>query len=615
MFAFRALAPLRDTALPASYDLALSLAPAPDGSLVGRLDYATDLLSAATVRRWRGYFLTLAAAAVACPDTPVLDLPLLPSAEEAWLVRVWSGAAVPAPPPAPLLPPRLLAASRTWPDRTAVADSEGETTYAGLEAWSRSIASGLRDLGVVPGDRVAVCLYRSRAWIAALWGVWRAGAAFVSLDPTAPPRRLATLAGQARPKVLAACADLAGRVGPGPWKHLPVGRQPLARPERADTPGDRECHPGAEACLVFTSGTSGAPKGIRIPQAALAFHAAATADLFAIAPGEAVLQFAPPGFDVAMEEIWPTLIRGGRLVICPAPVRESLDAFTDLCREARVAVANLPARFFEAWTAYLTANRLAVPPDLRLLVTGSEAVSARALADWQGLPGGDRGFLCGYGPTETTVTATFYDPARDGPPGPSGALPLGRPLPGVRAYVLDARGHPVPPGCVGALHLGGPGLALGYLEGPRSGNGCFRDDPFQPGERLYRPGDRAWLRPRPGRGPALILFAGRSDLQVKRRGYRIEPQEIEAAVAAVAGVAKNAVVPLEDGRLAAVVEPAPGRDLDPDGLRAALAETLPGYMLPDLIRIVDRLPQLPNGKPDRLSTITLAVLAGPPPPP
>lgn len=610
MFAHDLAIPLSEPAKAAPADLALTLLPDRDGALVARLDHAQDLFGAATVRRWWGHFLTLVAAAVAGPDTPVLDLPLLSPAQIARQVRIWSGATVPAPPPAELLPRRLLAACRTWPDRTAVVDASGETTYAGLEAWSRALAVALRGLGVGGGDRVGVCLPRGRAWIAALWAVWRAGAAFVSLDPTSPPKRLAGLAGQAAPGVLIDSAALADRVGPGPWRRLTVAGAPLGRPERDDSPADRDCRPGDEACVVFTSGSSGAPKGIRIPHAALAFHAAHAARRFAIAPGEAVLQFAPPGFDVAMEEIWPTLIRGGRLVVCPATARESLEVFTDLCREQDVAVANLPGRFFEAWTAHLTSNRLAVPAGLRLLVTGSEAVGARALADWQRLPGGDRDFLCGYGPTETTVTATFYDPARDGPPDPSGPLPLGRPLPGTWAYVLDARGHAMPPGCVGELHLGGPNLGLGYLEEPRSGNGRFRDDPFRPGQRLYRPGDRARLSPRSAHGPAVLLFAGRADLQIKRRGYRVEPQEIEAVLGSLPGVARSAVVPLEDGRLAALVEAAPGRELVPDVLAAALAEALPGHMRPDLIRPVDRLPQLPNGKPDRLTAATLAALAG-----
>ncbi len=590
----------------ASRDIGLSLEPAPDGSLAGRLDYSADLLEAATMRRWAGHFLVLAEAASRAPKAPVLDLPLLTPDEAALATRIWSGAAVPPLPDGSLLPAGLLAACRQWPDRIAVADADGELSYAGLEGWSRHVAAGLRDLGVGPGDRVAVLLPRGRAWIATLWGVWRAGAAFLSLDPSAPPKRLITLTRQCAPGVLATSLDGARRLGDVRRPVLLADRRGLSRPEAADTPPDRTPSPDRTACLVFTSGSSGAPKGIRISHASLAFHAWAVADLFGLAPGETVLQFASPGFDVAMEELWPTLIRGGRIAVCPAPVRESMEAFTALVREHRVAVANLPARFFEAWTHYLTGNGLAVPPDLRLLVTGSEAVSSRALADWRRLPGGNRRFLCGYGPSETTVSATFYDPDRDGLPPNPGPLPLGKPLPGVRAYVLDERRHPVPPGCVGLLHLGGPNLARGYLRPEDDTAGAFVPDPFLPGERLYRPGDRARCLPGAGNGPALLLFEGRGDLQLKRRGFRIEPQEIEAALATAQGVGRCAVVGLEDGRLAALVEPASAVRPDPAAVAAVLADILPAYMLPDLILVIDRLPLLPSGKPDRLTARVLA---------
>jgi surfactin family lipopeptide synthetase A len=581
-------------------DLDLSLEPGPDGTLTGLARYAADLFAEATITRWIGHFLTLARAAVSHPETRVLDLPLLTPAEEARVIGIWSGAAVPAPPAAPPLPGQLLAACRRFGDRIALTDAEGETTYAALEAWSRAIAAGLGRLG--PGRRVGVALPRSRAWVAALWGVWRSGATFVSLDPTVPPRRLELLAGRADLHVLVASPATTIRLGRGPWTYFDA-RHPCLGPEPF---ADREIGPDDTAYVVFTSGTSGAPKGICVSQAALAFHARAVARLFKLVPEETVLQFASPAFDVAMEEIWPTLVSGGRLAIGPAAVRQSPEALTAFCRTNRVAVANLPARIFEAWAEYLTEQGLAVPPDLRLLVTGSESVSSRALAAWRVLPGGNRGFLCGYGPSETTVTATFYDPDRDGPPTAPGPLPLGKPLAGVRAYVLDERRGPVPPGCVGYLHLAGPDVAQGYLHADDDTARGFQDDPFCPGTPMYRPGDRARLVPPAEDGPGLLLFEGRSDLQIKRRGFRIEPQEIEAVLAARDGVALAVVVARPDGRLMALVAPEPQRRPEPEALLAALAETLPAYMLPETIRVVDRLPLLPSGKPDRLAAAGLA---------
>ncbi len=462
----------------AEFDLNLALEPRADGALAGYLEYASDLFDPATVERWVGHLLVLAEAAVQRPDAPVGDLPLLTPAETAVLVREWSGAGSIPPAPAPPVPRgsgRRPALARGGGGGRAT----GRASYGELAAWAGRLAAGLGRLGIGPGTRVGVLLPPGREWVAALWGVWWAGAALVSLDPAAPARRLGDLASRAG--LAALIAREGAPAGPGVLNPVDLPAAPAPEPPSPAA--------GDPAYLVFTSGSTGAPKGILVSNGALAFHAAAAGRALGLVPGETVLQFASPAFDVAWEELWPALLAGGRVAVCPGAARESLAAFTDFLERERVAVANLPARFWEAWTEHLAGEGRAVPAGLRLLVTGSEAVNPAALARWRELPGGDRGFLSGYGPSEATVTASFYDPARDGEhPGP--ALPLGRPLPGVRALVLDERGRPVPPGCLGELCLGGPGLALGYLDPADQAAGAFAPDPSGRGAPLpqRRPG-------------------------------------------------------------------------------------------------------------------------------
>jgi len=592
----------------AEFDLNLALEPQADGSLAAHLEYSAALFDEATVGRWAGHLLCLARAAVERPKTQVLDLPLMEPETETRLVQSWSGAAAQPPEAGPLLPQSLREACGRWPERVALADASGETDYTGLAAWSTRIAMALERAGLGPGEVAGVLLPRSRAWVAALLGAWRADAAFVALDPDVPPKRLQTLADQAGVRTLLVRAETAGLL-PGAWTEIRIDRlETTSGPATQACGGHRDtaAAPDGLALLTFTSGSSGAPKAVRTPHSALAFHAAATARLFALQPGEAVLQFAAPGFDVAMEELWPALLSGCRVEILPDSAKTSLEEFDAFLRRQRVAVANLPARFWEAWTEHLASQGLAAPPDLRLLITGSEAVDPAALAAWRRLPGGGRSFLSGYGPSEATVSATFYDPSRDGLPRQTSALPLGRPLPGVRAYVLDERLRPVPPGCAGELCLAGPGLALGYLNRTGDAAQAFAPDPFRPGERLYHTRDLARFAPQEGDGPALLLFEGRLDRQVKRRGYRIEPGEMEAALARLPEVALAVALPLEDGRITALAELAPGTATDAEALRRALAEGLPGYLLPDHILLVERLPLLASGKADLPAAAALA---------
>ncbi|WCN82394.1 non-ribosomal peptide synthetase [Micromonospora sp. LH3U1] len=429
---------------------------------------------------------------------------------------------------------------------------------------------------------------RSLDWPAALLGVLRAGAAYVPLDPAIPQKRLAHVLADS-----SAVLVLGSRETGPPTTVLPfvaVEDALVAGPPAVVAP----VHPSAPAYVLYTSGTTGQPKGVCVSHGNLVHTLEAVAEHYALTPADRVLQFAALGFDVAAEELFGTLIRGGAVVLPPAGPVPGLDELTALARRERLTVLNLPASYWHEWVAALDRHPPASCPQLRLVVVGSERVDAGRLAQWRAAAPGVR-WLNAYGPTETTITATVHEPSGDRESA-TGSVPVGRPLPGVRAYVLDRGLRPVPRGVPGDLWLGGPGVAQGYVGDRARTAASFLPDPWGlPGTRMYGTRDRVRL----GVG-GVLEFLGREDDQVKLRGFRIELGEIEAALGAHTPVGEAAAMLREDvpGRptLVGYVTPT---DVDVALLRAHLADRLPGYMVPATIVLLDRLPRSERGKVDR----------------
>ncbi|MGY1498478.1 amino acid adenylation domain-containing protein [Streptomyces sp. QTS52] len=561
------------------------------GTLCGAIEYDVDLFDRATVERFAGHLTALLGSALAAPEAPLHELSMLGAAELEALVagpRPASGTAADT-----LV--RLLAEScDRWGERTAVSQDGRSLTYAELAAHSDRICAHLRARGVRPGSTVVVRMARGPLWPAALLGVMKAGAAYVPVDVAAPQDRFEQVLADSR-AVLVLGSSATGRPACGDLPFV-LAEEALGGDGPAPDTEPWVTAPAATAYVLYTSGTTGTPKGVCVSQANLAHTLRTVADRYGLCPDDRVLQFASTAFDVAAEELFATLIRGGHVVLLPAGPVPGIAELTELVRRERLSVLNLPASYWHEWVAVLDRYPAGACPTLRLVVVGSERVDAGRLAQWQAAaPAGVR-WLNAYGPTETTITATLYEPG----PGESydgTTVPIGRPLPGVRAYVLDERLRPVPQGVHGDLYLAGAGVSLGYLGDPGRTAASFLPDPWgPPGERMYATGDRARAA-----ADGTLEFLGRDDHQVKLRGFRIELGEIEAALNAHPRVTDAAAVLREDvpGRPVLVGYAALSGPVTAAELREHLERKLPEYMVPGSIVLMDALPRGERGKTDR----------------
>lgn len=561
------------------------------------LVYDASLFAAATIRRMLVQLERILAAVQA--DLPLSALPLLTPDEREELLYGWNATAGPQP-TAPVH--RLIAAqaART-PEAIAVVHGERALSYGELAARSAQLAAYLGTHGVGPGSYVGLCGERSPEMLVALLGVLQAGAAYVPLDPRYPAERLAHMLREAHVAVLLTQASMAeafaaeGRTVIALDADWPAIATASAAPASLD-------NLATAAYVIFTSGSTGAPKGVVIPHHALASYTLAARDAYGFGPGDRVLQFASLSFDASAEEIFPTLISGGTLVLRTDAQIASPAGFFQSCADWGLTVLDLPTAYWHELSSALP-DQLAQLAGVRLLIIGGERALPTQFAAWRSAVPHLR-LVNTYGPTEATIVATAYEQA--GTAVLDGEVPIGRPVRNARAYVLDEALRPLPVGIVGELYLGGAGIADGYLGHPRLTAERFLPDPFgtAPGARLYRTGDLARYRP-----DGVLLYAGRADQQVKIRGFRVEPGEIEALLRSHPAVRDAAVVAREDGttqrRLVAYAVPAAwpaGGAMALDGLlgelRALLAERLPDYMVPAALLPIEALPLTTNGKLD-----------------
>jgi amino acid adenylation domain-containing protein len=567
----------------AKQDLSLVMEPRGD-ALHGRLLYARDLFDAATAERIAEHFGVLLEAAAADPEQPVAALPLLDEAARREVLEEWNRTDEPVPAHAGVHELFQAQAGRA-PDAVALVSGGESLTYGALNRRANRLARHLRSRGVGPETRVGVCVERGVEMVEALLGVLKAGGAYVPLDPAYPPERLAFMLGDAGVRLLLTQARLAeGLAGRGAEVvALDGGARPWAGEAADDLP--RAVEPRGLAYVIYTSGSTGTPKGVQVEHASLANLAAWHRHAFGVGPGDRCTQLAGFGFDAAGWEIWPPLTAGAALHVVPGEVRAAPARLRDWLVEHGATVSFVPTPLAEEllplpWPA-------AAP--LRTLLTGGEALRARPRADHPFR------LVNNYGPTEATVVSS------SGPvqPDDSAVPSIGRPVANAPLYVVDAHGEPVPPGVPGELRVGGAQVARGYLGRPALTAQRFVPDPFgaEPGARLYRTGDRVrW------RADGTLEYVGRTDFQVKVRGFRIEPGEVEAALLREPEVAEAVVVARgeeADRRLVAYVVPREGHGGAARALRARLAERLPGYMVPAAVVELPALPLTPNGKLDR----------------
>lgn len=479
-------------------------------------------------------------------------------------------------------------ADRT-PQQVAVEDHDGPMTYGELERRANQLAHHLRDHGVETGARVGVLLRRSRLTYVSVLAVLKAGAAFVPIDSASPRERVAYIADDADVDLLVTTTDLAAETGHLGRKLLELdladdalGGQPATRPE-LPTAGDPPCY------VMYTSGSSGRPKGVEVPQSSICNFVAVVPEIYDVRPTDRVYQGMSISFDFSIEEIWPTLAVGASLVVGPDDSRRFGDELAEFLQRAGVTV------LYCVPTLLATISR--VLPTVRTILVGGEACPAGLVDRWSA-PG--RRMLNTYGPTEATVTATWCELV------PGRPVTIGREMPTYTIVLLGEERERIPDGEVGEICIGGPGVANGYVGMPQQTAERFIEHPLAPpGGRLYRTGDLGRRTPE-----GEIEYLGRSDGEVKVRGRRVDLGEIDSVLledpdvaAAVTTVASGSDA---SGELAAFVtrrRPVEsGGEADDhlaDRLRERLRRRLPEYMVPACLDVLEALPTMPSGKVDR----------------
>ncbi|MFI5800203.1 amino acid adenylation domain-containing protein [Streptomyces sp. NPDC051677] len=568
------------------YPLTLSVLPA--RRLALRLSYRPDLYDEAGARALLDRFARVLAALTADPARPVREVEaLLPGEREHLLGRTASATHAAAEPAATL--PELFAqqAART-PEATAVVHGATRLTYREVDERSHRLARLLAERGAGPERLVALALPRTPDLVVAVLAVLKTGAAYVPMDPEYPTRRLAFMLADSDPVLLLTTDDLASGLPAGQVPVVTVA-EPLDHPSAAlQAPPPA---PGNTAYVIYTSGSTGRPKGVAVPHANVVRLFESARQWFDFGPDDVWTLFHSYAFDFSVWELWGALLHGGTLVIVPFAVSREPEEFLRLLAQERVTVLNqTPSAFGELLRADAALPEVGRRLALRYVVFGGEALDVARVAEWYTRHPQDAPVLVNmYGITETTVHVTGLPLSGDSPRDGRGRI--GRPLPDLRAYVLDAGLRLVPPGTTGELYVAGPGLARGYQGRPGLTAGRFVADPFGgQGARMYRTGDLARLS-----AEGELEYAGRADDQVKIRGFRIELGEVEAALTGHPEVAR-AVVLVRDGRLVGYVV---GQTPDADEVRRHAGRTLPEHMVPSAVVVLDRLPLTSNGKLDR----------------
>ncbi|WP_435243134.1 amino acid adenylation domain-containing protein [Streptomyces cucumeris] len=595
----------------AKFDLTLNAGELADGGIGGFLEFRTDLFDRSTAQALSDRLTRLLTAAADTPDTPIGLLPLLDEAERRHALVDGNAQPLPVLTDAPTtLAERYEDAARSHPERIAVSH-DGETlTYAELSRRAHRLARLLTARSIGPGSIVALALPRSLDLVTGLLAVSLAGAAYLPLDPDYPADRLAYMLDDARPAAVVTDTATAPR--------LPAHELPLITVDGAEAAGYdtsplrqrdrvRPLTPRDPAYVIYTSGSTGRPKGVVVSHHNVTRLFTATDHWFGFGPDDVWTLFHSYAFDFSVWELWGALLYGGRLVVVPHLTTRDPHAFLRLLAAEGVTVLNqTPSAFHQLAAA--DRHSPGQPLALRYVVFGGEALELGRLDDWYARHPDDFPVLVNmYGITETTVHVTHF-PLDRATAAAATSSAIGVNIPDLRVYVLDERLQPVPPGVTGEMYVAGEGIATGYLGRPDLTATRFVADPYAAlfgdgGGVMYRSGDLARRRP-----DGTLEYFGRADHQVKVRGFRIEPGEIEAVLTAHPEVADAAVVVREDTpgdkRLVAYAVPATAPRGEDDAATAArlrehTSRELPVHMVPSAVVLMDRLPLTSNGKLDR----------------
>ena len=574
----------------AKFDLTLSLRNTPDG-VSGHFEYNTDLFDASTIARMAESFAVLAKSAMAEPNQPIASLPVLTEAARHRLLVECNATAADYPTD-PCLHHLFESQVMRTPDRVALICNGQQLTYAELNAKANQLANYLQSMGVGPDVLVGLCLERSVEMVVALLGILKAGGAYVPLDPRYPKDRLAFMLEDAgagvlltQKKWLAVSAGSQTRVVclVSEWKQVAAASE--LGPACAATAENL-------AYVIYTSGSTGTPKGVMIPHRAICNHMHWMQSCFPLTETDKVLQKTPFSFDASIWEFYAPLLAGARLIMAPPGSRPDKTDLVKTIVEQQVTILQLVPSLLQM---LLEPDGIETCTSLRRVFCGGEALPVELQERFFAQT--DAALINLYGPTEACIDATFWRCARGSD---KRVVPIGGPISNTQVYVLDSHLNPLPIGVPGELHIGGSGLARGYLNQPELTAEKFIPDPFNshPGARLYKTGDLACYLP-----DGNISYLERNDHQVKLRGFRIELGEIEAVLKQHQAVHEVVVLAgadkFGDIRLVAYVVLNQGWKSSIGELREFLRQKLPEYMVPAAFVFLDVMPLTPNGKLDR----------------
>ncbi|SES35078.1 amino acid adenylation domain-containing protein [Lentzea xinjiangensis] len=576
-------------------DLTLSLIDRGD-ELEGLWEYRGALFDVATVRRLQHCYEVLLRAAVTDPDSPVSRLPLLPADERHALLHTRNASEFPRE--AACVHELFAAQAAATPDAVAVSGDDAELSYRDLDLHANRIAHLLRRHGVGPDVPVGVLLDRSVQLLPALMGILKAGGAYLPIGTEAPAPRVRQLLDSARPPVCLVRPDLADTVRELGSEPIVLTPDLAAAAGEPDTPPDTGVTPEHLVAVFYTSGSTGAPKGVMCRHAGWANRMQWMQRAHGLRPGEAVLLKTPLTFgDSAVELLWP-LLAGGRVALLePGRHRDPRAIIEATLRHGAVHVQFVPGMLGLVLDTMTDDECAQISARVRTLLSSGEAISAELVRRFRDRFGDTVALDNTWGMTEASIDSSLH--VCDGTDTAEGVpVPIGFPVDNCQTYVLDEHLEPVPVNVLGDIHVGGAGLARGYLRDPRRTADAFRPNPHRPGERLYATGDRGYVR-----ADGQVVHVGRVDGQVKIRGARIEIGEVEAALHTHPDVDDGAVGVWEpspgDRRLVAYAVPVAGAVLTPASVLDHLKRQLPSYSVPSTALLLEEFPRNPNGKLDR----------------
>ncbi|MBD9358038.1 non-ribosomal peptide synthetase [Methylomonas albis] len=577
---------LESAAPAAKFDLTLSIEET-SGELRGVIEYNTDLFNETTMLRFIAHYRRLLASMAATPHTPVMTLPLLDEAEQRQIVFDWNSS--PSLTPPQVMPRFFEARAAQTPDKIALVHAGANLSYAALNKQANRVAHQLRTLGIGPEVAVGLCLEPSFEMIIGLLAILKAGGAYLPLLPETPPERLAFMLAESQSSLILTNSALAESLSACGTQVLNIDE--LLGNNAPDTNPDFTGHADNLAYIIYTSGSSGQPKGVQVSHGNLAHSIQARLNQYA-APLTGLLLLQPIAFDIASGAIFWSLCQGGSLFLEPRNLAQDPRQLLDRIAQTQVSHLILLPLLYSPLLDLATTAQLA---NLNLVIVGGEQMPVElATLHRQLVP--HAALYNEYGPTEASIWCSAFQVDEDAP---CRTIPIGKPNVHSRLYLLDEWLHPLPVGVAGELYIGGEQVSRGYQSHPALSAEKFIPDPFAalPGARLYRSGDIGRYR-----GDGNIEFQGRVDQQVKIRGFRIELGEIEAALKEYDYIAEAAVVvndQLGSKRLVAYLIVEAGGVSDSERIRAYLRTRLSDYMIPAAFVFLDSLPLTANGKLDQ----------------